>query len=378
MSHGSTGPEPSDGPTRDLRVLVLWVQLSGYLDACLRALGARDGISVRVAYQRPSSSAPFDLDRFASARGGYGWHDAPDPEELRSLVEQYRPDAVLVSSWSQPAYLALARELAGRALRVVCFDNQWAARPRQLLGVATSRRHLQPSFDVAFFPGAGQARFARYLGFPDRLQLHGLYCGDHDRFSAVCPPAGTNRAKRFLFVGRLVEEKGVDVLAEAYARYRASTPGEPWPLEVAGVGPLEGRLSGIPGVELRGFLQPDDLPAVFAGAGCLVLPSRFEPWGVVVHEAAAAGLPVIATQACGAASRLVLDGYNGLLAEPGHVGSLTTALTRMSGYGDERLRAMGEASASLARQYTPTRWADYLVERLRGFGARWGHPPVLP
>ena len=70
-------------------------------------------------------------------------------------------------------------------------------------------------------------------------------------------------------------------------------------------------LVGVHGVEMLGFVQPDDLPAVLERAGCLVLPSRFEPWGVVVHEAAAAGLPIVCTPVCGAATRLVLDGYNG-------------------------------------------------------------------
>jgi glycosyltransferase involved in cell wall biosynthesis len=359
--------------THPLRVLVLWTQMSGYLDACLVSLAARD-VEVRVAYRHPSGDAPFDPSAFASLNGGYGWVDEPDPLELAALVEDHQPDALLVGGWSQGAYRELAGTLSGRCLRVLCFDNQWLARPRQFAGVATSRRLLRPNFDVVFVPGDTQARFARLLGYGDDLQLHGLYCADHERFAAVATDRSTTNT--FGFVGRLVPEKGVDVLASAYRSYRSSVA-DPWPLVVAGVGPLESELRHVPGVELRGFLQPDDLPSLLTEFGALTLPSRFEPWGVVLHEAAAAGLPLIATGACGAASRLLLDGYNGLRVRAGSESSLAKALQRFASYPAADRAAMGKASESLALQYTPQRWAHYVHERIAGYGASWGHSPTL-
>jgi glycosyltransferase involved in cell wall biosynthesis len=120
---------------------------------------------------------------------------------------------------------------------------------------------------------------------------------------------------------------------------------------------------------MLGFVQPDELPGLLARAGCLVLPSRFEPWGVVVHEATAAGLPVVCTSVCGAASRLVLDGYNGAVVSPGDAEALARALLRMSEADAGTRRAMSQASRSLARQFTPERWAAHLLGRaleLRG------------
>ena len=83
-----------------------------------------------------------------------------------------------------------------------------------------------------------------------------------------------------------------------------------------GVGPLADTIGSIDGVDMLGFVQPDEMPSVFARAGCLVLPSRHEPWAVVIHEAASAGLPVVCTRACGASTRLVLDGLNGAVVSP--------------------------------------------------------------
>jgi glycosyltransferase involved in cell wall biosynthesis len=283
---------------------------------------------------------------------------------------------VVVCGWTWPEYRRAAGSLAGRALRVLCLDNQWMGTPHQLLGAAASRHYLRPNYDVVFFPGDSQARFARRMGYGDHRHLYGLYCADYNRFAAVVPPGGRDPLRSFGFVGRLVEDKGVDVLAEAYQRYRRAVT-DPWPLLVAGTGPLASVLHDQPGIDVRGFLQPDDLPGFFAEAGAFVLPSRFEPWGVAVHEAAAAGLPIITTPAAGAASRLLLDGYNGLLIPADDVDALAEALERFSGYDDERRRQMSAASSNLAQQFTPRRWATYVAERLRGYGARWGHAPSL-
>jgi glycosyltransferase involved in cell wall biosynthesis len=151
---------------------------------------------------------------------------------------------------------------------------------------------------------------------------------------------------------------------------------DPWPLVVAGTGPDARLLDGIDGVDQLGFVQPADLPDVFARAGCFVLPSRFEPWGVVVHEAAAAGLPVIASRACGASTRLVLDGFNGVVVTPGDVEALAGAFERMHRLTAGERRAMGSASHLLAGQYTPERWAENLLRRIPELRDQLGLDPV--
>jgi glycosyltransferase involved in cell wall biosynthesis len=98
-----------------------------------------------------------------------------------------------------------------------------------------------------------------------------------------------------------------------------------------------------------------------ARAGAFVLASHNEPWGVVIHEATAAGLPVLCTDVCGAAADLVSDGHNGYLFAPGdadHLGRLMVRLTRMS---DNDLQDMGRNSFELSRQFTPALWADRLL-----------------
>lgn len=123
-------------------------------------------------------------------------------------------------------------------------------------------------------------------------------------------------------------------------------------------------VEGISGVEIYGFVQPNDLPDKFAQASCLLLPSFFEPWGLVIHEATAAGLSVICSSVCGASKHLVQDGYNGYLIEPGNADDLTNAMLRYTRLCDERKAEMCSNSFNLSLQFTPERWATYFYERV--------------
>jgi glycosyltransferase involved in cell wall biosynthesis len=126
---------------------------------------------------------------------------------------------------------------------------------------------------------------------------------------------------------------------------------------------MDAELGAIDGVQLLGFVSPKDLPGVMAESGCLLLPSRFEPWGVVVQEAAASGQAVICTSACGAASRLVLDGYNGRVVAPDRADQLAAAMNWVADADPAHRVAMSERSVELAKQYSPQRWAEHLVDR---------------
>jgi glycosyltransferase involved in cell wall biosynthesis len=155
----------------------------------------------------------------------------------------------------------------------------------------------------------------------------------------------------FLYAGRLDAEKGLDVLLRAFAR----VPGE---LLLAGSGRDEGRLRAMAPDRVRflGPLDRDELVRWYAAADAFVLPSRSEPWGMVLNEAAAAGLPLVATEEAGAARDLVENGVNGFRVPAGNEDALATALRRIA--EDARFRAAaGARSLELGRRLTPEAWA---------------------
>ena len=162
-------------------------------------------------------------------------------------------------------------------------------------------------------------------------------------------------------MGRFVQDKGLDTLVKAYEMYRAHSS-NPWPLICCGAGPLRPLLENKPGIQIEGFLQPEQLRSRFGQAGCFVLPSDFEPWAVVVHEAASAGLVILASENVGSAVHLVQDNYNGYIFGSKDAPGLAGLLERVSVMTDKRLDEISRASHTLSLQFSPRHWAETLLD----------------
>jgi glycosyltransferase involved in cell wall biosynthesis len=356
-----------------MRVAVLFSELSGYMRACLAAL-RRHGARVLVVHYPVVADAPFDADAEA-------WADEIVPRlgtpltALRARVAAFAPDGLLISGWMDRDYLRIAREWRRRGVPVVAgTDTPWRGTLRQYAAGWIAPWLLHPAIDTLWVAGERQRTLARRLGYAGDRCLNGFYACDWDRFAA----AGRHRrdeTRAFLFVGRYDPAKGVPTLLEAYAAYRARHV-DPWPLLCAGAGPLKPLLAGRDGVEDRGFVQPAELPDLLAQASAFVLPSRYEPWGVAIQEAAAAGLPLLCSSACGATAHLLIDGYNGYLVEPDDTEHLATQLTRLHTLPAGTRHAMGERSREMSLPFTPDRWADTLLEGLSLRSAGADHPPA--
>jgi glycosyltransferase involved in cell wall biosynthesis len=161
----------------------------------------------------------------------------------------------------------------------------------------------------------------------------------------------------FLFAGRIVTGKGVFDLLQAYSDLPAEVRSR-WGLVFAGSGPELSRLqrhasSVSPGtVHFAGFTQREELAKHYGLAGAFVLPTHSDPWGLVVNEAMAAGLPVVVSFVAGCAADLVREGWNGYLFPPGNTGYLASVLEKISG-DDEQRRRMGQCSREHIRTFSP-------------------------
>ena len=276
------------------------------------------------------ANTPFDESMFSWIDNRYEWDDEPNTNELIAAVRDFKPDALLILGWHVRSYREVSRTLKGIVPRILYFDNSWRGTAKQWLGVLVAPVHVLPFADYAWVPGDRQRDFARRLGFKGLQIIEGSLSGDLELFSPVYKRKTQAQipSKAFLFVGRMVEDKGVKVLSRAYAKYR-SRCSDPWRLICAGAGPLAAGLKSAEGVTLKGFLQPRELAEVMLEASVFVLPSLFEPWGVVVNEAAAAGMPIIVSDSVGAHVHLVQSGYNGFVVGPGSSDALADAMLRM-------------------------------------------------
>jgi glycosyltransferase involved in cell wall biosynthesis len=187
-----------------------------------------------------------------------------------------------------------------------------------------------------------------------------------DQSSELCQRPASDfglPAGYFLYIGRLSEEKNVAGLIDEWVSYREA--GGIWPLVIVGNGPafsdLQQRASQssfAADVHFAGHKGIRELPVYYAFAVCFVLPSTREPWGLVVNEAMAAGLPVIVSSRCGCAEDLVVPGENGFVFDPSAPGALAHSLQQIEAVGHPGLEQMGLASQQIIERYSPQAFGE--------------------
>ena len=276
----------------------------------------------------------------------------------------HKADAVLVGGWNQPAFweAAWSARLLHRPLLVWVESTSRDARPGFAAGL---KRLLARQAAAVVVPGRAAEEYVRALVPRARIAVApnavdaGLFAsraGDRERLRAEL------RLERVcvLYVGRLAPEKGVDLLVQAARGLDAD-------VVLAGSGPEEARLRLDAPANLRflGHVDRDALPAWYAAADVLCLPSRSEPWGMSLNEGAAAGLPLVASEAVGASWDLVEDGENGFRVPAGDAEALRAALSRLVADGELR-RAAGRRSRALSERFTPEAWAGAVASLVRG------------
>lgn len=194
-------------------------------------------------------------------------------------------------------------------------------------------------------------------GIPSEKIRVNPYGVDWAGFAAPVHQTPASRPFRFLYVGSVVARKGVPVLLEAWRRL-APADSELW--IVGNVGPRERRLiPDLPGLKLFGQTPRARLPALYAQTDVFVLPSFFEGFGLVLLEALAAGLPIIATPHTGAVE-LLRQPCLGELVTAGSVDELVAAMERWRTNPNGHRAKLAAAVASLADDFS---WAAY--------GERW-------
>ena len=342
------------------RVAVLWSHLSGYMDASLRAL-QNQNCNIFISAYEPDANAPFKRELFSwlPETQQLWWANGQiNAIALEQALVAFKPDIILCAGWTTPTYLHVAGSFKNKAIRVLCFDTPWMDTPRQRIGRVWATFRLKPNFELAFVPGERQYQTALKFGFAPSRIITGLLAPDTTLFRPIAA-GNLDVSHRFLYVGRLSAEKGIAELARAYSVYRRQCV-DPWPLSVAGAGPMAEKLCVIPGVTMLGFIQPCDLPDVLHAAGCLVVPSLYEAWGVQISEGATAGLAIIATTICGASVHLVKPNFNGYVVEAGDVMGLALAMAKISSNPD--IAEFSSNSRALGAQFTPDLFATNLLE----------------
>ncbi len=223
---------------------------------------------------------------------------------------------------------------------------------------------IRSLFDGAVCGGAAHLRYLKQLGFPKDRVAFSYDVVDNAFFTREAallrqqPRPSHLPEKYFLYVGRLSPEKNIDGLLQAFGEYRKG--GGIWSLVLVGAGPstkllqdLAALLGDRDDIHFAGMKTYTELPTYYAFASCFVLPSTREPWGLVVNEAMASGLPVIVSERCGCAETLVESGMNGFLIDPACPSVLANSMMEVSSQSPSILQSMGEASVTRVSNDSP-------------------------
>jgi len=191
-------------------------------------------------------------------------------------------------------------------------------------------------------------------------QLKSNKCKLHNKFGIP--------HKNFLYVGRFAHEKNIMFLLRAYKRFKDEGM-EDWGLILVGNGPQKREIenfisnSEIKDVLLPGFKQKEEIPIFYIMSDVFILPSISEPWGLVVGEAMAFGLPVLVSNRCGCYPDIVQDGVNGFSFDPFNEDELLGFMKDIAN-GKHNLEAMGRASHEIIKGYDPEKVAEIYLNAI--------------
>jgi glycosyltransferase involved in cell wall biosynthesis len=195
----------------------------------------------------------------------------------------------------------------------------------------------------------GSIEIGQYLGLPEKELM------PHPR--------------RFLFVGRLVEVKGIMPFLSRLTFFARQNPACSLVFEVVGYGPIDkeiGRMEYPSNLEVlrRGAAPIETLPHFYGSADVLVLPTLSDEWGMVVNEGMAAGLPVLGSIYSQAVEELVEDGVSGWIFAPDRQDELDAAIARAVNASDSEILAMGRNARRAVRRCDPELWVAAMAESL--------------
>jgi glycosyltransferase involved in cell wall biosynthesis len=369
------------------KIVILTEIIAPYRIPVFNALAHRGGIDLHVIFLAATDKAlrqwriytdeiGFSYQILPSWRWRLGRRSLLVNGGLRAALNAARADVILCGGYNHPALWRALWWARRRAVPFVLWteSNQRDQRSGRAV-VEWLKRYFVRSCHAFSVPGKSSSAYLRILGASEQLISTAPNAVDNGFFSsraaetrgqAVQFRAKVRLPSRFiLFVGRLVPEKGVFDLLAAYAKLESTLRSEVG-LVFAGDGAsrkdIARRAEGIsPGtVCFPGFAQREDLAGLYALAEALVLPTHSDPWGLVVNEAMACGLPIIVTSVAGCSADLVEDGWNGYVVPPQEPEKLSAAIATLL-RNPELKREMSAHSLERIRNYSPEACAEGLA-----------------
>jgi len=367
------------------RVAVIFHRLGPYHVA---RLGAAARIFEVVAIEQSAETAEYgwekvatieNVERITLSTEEYAHRrDAELIGRIMKTLDSITPlRAVAIPGWSNLAALAALRWCTKHNVPCVVMSESGAGDKGRSGWSEWLKSKILTLCSAALAGGSRHRDYLIDLGFESGRIFLGYDAVDNDHFGRGAQTARANAAgvraslslpeTYFLASARFLPRKNLVTLLRAYADYDRRLGPHSWDLVLLGDGPLRSQLVaecerlGITGkVHFAGFKQYDELPMYYALAGAFVHVSMSEPWGLVVNEAMASGLPLIVSRECGCVPELLEEGKNGFSFSPQNVDELADLLLRMAALSDAESKLMGRTSRKIIASWSVERFADGL------------------
>lgn len=338
-------------------MIVLYRELAGYFVNTMNYIADHHQVAIDILAYPVKSDAPFRFEFSKNIR-------VMDRREasLPALQELGKYDLIFCGGWSDDLYLKYVK-VNHEVPSLLGFDKQWLGSFRDRASVIYLRWFVRNYFDFAFVPGAEQVEFARRMGFSEANVYSGAYTCEVSLLSRVYEAGKRNEEHpyRIIYTGRYAPEKQIETLWSVFSSLSDDFPG--WELHCAGTGPLWESRTHHPKIFHHGFLQGEELHTWMKKGGIFVLPSAYEPWGVVVNEFATAGYPLILSDRVGARTGL-LTPANGWQFPHQDADALRKCLKEAMNTDPEKLKRMGEESHRLGIRLDERQYADSILRMM--------------
>lgn len=315
------------------------------------------------------------------------------PNRVRDTLFRLQPDAIAAAGWTVPESLAALKYSRQNDIpTIVMSESQVDDAPRSIIR-ETIKRSIVSQFDAALVGGPSHADYVARLGIPRKKVHFGYNAVDNDYFEKNARFARDNaevvRTKlslpnRYILASaRFIRKKNLSNLVIAYAKVRNRFHSLP-DLVLLGDGPERAAVEACirsydvaDFVHLPGFRGYEKLPATYALSEGFLHVSNTEQWGLVINEAMASGVPVIASEQCGAARTVIEDGVNALLTGT-DVSDISNAIFRLFRMTAEQRSEMGRAGSVAIRDWGPERFGSGLAAAVQSASQspRRGRIPV--
>lgn len=346
------------------KFVFLYTELAGYFLSCINDLITYHNIQVFIIRWPLNKEAPFDF-KFNPHLTVKNRNEFHCKQDMLQYITNIKPDLIYVSGWKDKFYLHVCRSFVNKIPVIVGIDNQWNSSFKQILASSVGRYFIKKHFSHAWVPGNKQYVYAKKLGFNTQHIYTGLYCADTNYFSSLYsryfPQKEISFPHRFIYVGRYLPFKGIFTMWQAFTELSNEIDHD-WELWCLGTGNSWDKKTEHPKIKHFGFVQPHKIIDFIKDTGVFVLPSSFEPWGVVVHEFAISGYPLILTDQVGASEAFLKNNCNGVLVINNSVASLKSAFKKIINSSNDKLIQMSKYSHQLAAQHNTAKWSQTLIQ----------------